>query len=143
MIGFGTLPKVTVPSDDGLNGWRRQELVWALRWLAADPEAAIAAYDGIIVADEIALDLNHWYEVSREWGLLDEPTAEALRVIDDTFDAMSDVGPHLWTDDAICNSAEWAAQRERARAALVRLGEPRADLDIGRPRPGGSTYVRG
>jgi len=134
---------MTSHPDDGLNPWRRQELIWALRWLAGDPEAAIAAYDGIVVADEIALDLNHWYEVNRDWGLLDDSTAEALEVIDAKFEAMSDAGPHLWTDDAIRNSTEWAGQRERARAALVRLGESRADLDIGRPRPGGPTYVAG
>lgn len=134
---------MTTPSDDGLNPWRRQELIWALRWLAADPEAAIAAYHGVVTADEIALDLDHWYEMTRAWGLLDDPTAEALKAIDETFEAMSDAGPDLWTDEAIRSSTEWAEQRERARAALVRLGESRADLDIGRPRPGGPTYVRG
>lgn len=134
---------MTTPPDDGLNPWRRQELIWALRWLAADPEAAIAAYDGVVTADEIALDLNHWYEMIRAWGLLDDPTAEELKAIVETFDAMNDVGPDLWTDEAIRSSIEWAEQRERARAALVRLGESRADVDIGRPRPGGPTYVRG
>lgn len=56
---------------------------------------------------------------------------------------MIDAGLDLWTDEAIRSSTEWAEQRERTRAVLVRLGESRADLDIGRPRPGGPTYVRG
>ncbi|MGK2849650.1 MAG: hypothetical protein ACSLFN_01890, partial [Candidatus Limnocylindrales bacterium] len=41
---------MTMPSGKGLNRWRRQELIWALRWLAGDPEAAIGAYDGIVTA---------------------------------------------------------------------------------------------
>jgi hypothetical protein len=48
--------------DDGLNEWRRQELLWSVRWLAADPKAALAAVPGVVTADEIALDLEHWTE---------------------------------------------------------------------------------
>lgn len=59
------------PEDDGQNEGRRRQLIWTLRWLAADPEAAITAVDGVVIADEIALDLNHWYEVAHDWRLLD------------------------------------------------------------------------
>jgi hypothetical protein len=133
----------STPHDDGPNRWRRQELIWALRWLAAEPEAAIAAYDRIVTADEIALDMNDWYEVARDWGLLDEVTGVALKVIDAEFEAMSDAGANLWTDEAIRLSPEWARQRERARDALAHMGVSRADADLGRPRAGGPTYVTG
>jgi hypothetical protein len=59
--------------NDALNGWRRQEVLWSLRWLAAEPEAALAAVPGVVTADEIALDIEHWLESGREWNLLDEP----------------------------------------------------------------------
>lgn len=124
----------TVPEDDGLNAGRVEELRWALRWLAAEPDAAISAFDGIVVGDEIALDLNWWYEVTLNWGLLDDETAAAIKAIDDQFTAMSEVGPDLWSDDAIRYSPEWAAQRERARRVLLRLGVPRADDEIGNRR---------
>ena len=45
--------------DDGLNEWRRAELIWSLRWLAAEPEVALAAVPDVCTADEIALDINH------------------------------------------------------------------------------------
>jgi hypothetical protein len=130
--------------DDPLNAWRRQELVWALRWLAAEPEAALAAVPGVVTADEIALDIDHWLEVARGWGLLDEGALTLVVEIDRQFDAMREPGGEdLWTDQAILTSSAWAVQRERARAALAALGESRADGDLGTPRPGGPTYVTG
>ena len=130
--------------DDPLNAWRRQELVWSLQWLAAEPEAALTAVPGVVTADEIALDIDHWLGVARGWGLLDERALTLVVEIDRQFDAMSEPGGEdLWTDQAIRTSSEWAVQRERARAALAALGESRADADLGTPRPGGPTYVTG
>lgn len=131
----------SMPPDDGDNDWRRRELIWALRWLAAEPDAALAAHAGIVTADEIALDVAHWLQVALTWGLLDEASAQAVRSIDDTFTAMSDAGPELWTDEALRLSPEWDEQRERARAVLSLLGESRADAELGEPREGGATYV--
>jgi len=130
--------------DDPLNPWRRQELVWSLRWLAAEPEAALAAVPGVCVPDEIALDIDHWFEVARDWSLLEDTTLSLVADIDRQFSAMSEPGNEdKWTDEALMTSAEWALQRERARTALAALGEPRADADLGLPRPGGPTYVTG
>ena len=140
----GTVGKLdsvnAVPPDDGLNAGRLEELYWALRWLAAEPEAAVTAFDGVVTADEIALDLNHWYEVARGWGLLDDETSAALRAIDEQFSVMSDGPAELWTDDAIRHAPEWAAQRKRARALLNDLGVPRADNEIG-TRSGAPVYI--
>jgi hypothetical protein len=129
-----------VPPDDGLNAGRLEELYWALRWLAAEPEAAVTAFDGVVTGDEIALDLSQWYEVARDWGLLDGETAEAVRAIDEQFSVMSDGPAELWSDDAIRHAPEWAAQRERARVVLKRLGVPRTDNEIG-TRSGAPVHI--
>ena len=132
----------STPDDAGRDAWRRKELIWTLRWLAAEPDAAIAAVDDIVTADEIALDLDGWLEGTRDRPLIDETTASMLQVINDEFTAMTSGVPSLWTDDAIRQSPEWARQLERARAALVHLGESRADAELGRFRESGLVYVR-
>ena len=71
--------------DDPLNPWRRQELVWSLRWLAAEPEAALAAVPGVCVPDEIALDIDHWFEVARDWSLLEDTTLVWSRTLTASF----------------------------------------------------------
>lgn len=112
---------------------RREELVWALRWLAADPEAALAVGREIPIctADEIALDINESYEVAREWGLLEAPVAALLEEIDRDFEAMSgQEHAELWTDEALATSPEWQKQRDRARRALALMGEARADAEL-------------
>jgi hypothetical protein len=127
---------------DPLNGWRRQELLWSLRWLAAEPEAALAAVPGVVTADEIALDIGHWLEIARELDLLDQPVLSMVVEIDRQFASMSGAGNDArWTDQALRTSSEWAMQRERARSVLSAMGESRADDDLGKTRPGGPTYV--
>ena len=96
----------STPDDAGRDAWRRKELIWTLRWLAAEPDAAIAAVDDIVTADEIALDLDGWLEGTRDRPLIDETTASMLRVINDEFTAMTSGVPSLWTDDAIRQSPE-------------------------------------
>ncbi|SRR6266545_1836370 len=128
--------------DDPLNSWRRQELIWSLRWLAAEPRAALAAVPGICTADEIALDIDHWLNVARDWKVVDKPVLDQIAKIDAQFEAMSGPGNDgLWTDEALTISREWARQRRRARTVLAKMGESRADADIGKPRPGGPTYA--
>ena len=132
----------TPPPDDGLNGWRREELIWALRWLAADPDAAIAAVPNVCTADEIALDIDHWFEVATGWGLIEPDASAAIAKIDDGFKAMTDRDdPALWTDEAVSSSTEWATQRVTARDALAALGAERMDDALGMPRDGGPVYV--
>ena len=131
----------TTPPDDGLDSWRRQELLWTLRWLAAEPDAALAAVDGIYTADEIALDLQDWSEIAQQWGLLDETLARMIAEIDREFGEMTERGPDLWTDDAVRTSPEWAKQRLQARVVLAAMGESRADAALGLARPGGPVYV--
>lgn len=131
-----------VPLDDGLNAWRSQELLWTLRWLAAEPDATLEAVSDICIADEIALDVDHWYELATQWGLLDRESAALIGAIDEEFRAMTERDdPTLWTDEAIRSSAIWASQRTRARAALASMSAERADSELGSPREGGPVYV--
>jgi hypothetical protein len=128
--------------DDGLNEWRRQELLWSVRWLAAEPEAALAAVPGVVTADEIALDLEHWTEIAKGWGLVSGPVEALLDEIGREFTAMTEADrPDLWTDDAVAFSPQWREQRRRARELLRELGEERADHQLGVARPGGPVYV--
>ncbi len=127
--------------NDELAAWRRGELAWALRWLAAEPHATIAAHPNVCTADEIALDINHWLEATAS-DPMDLGARQELAAIDSAFQAMTDRDdPSLWTDDAILTSPEWASQRSRARNALVALGENRDDAAIGQPRAGGPDYI--
>jgi len=122
--------------------WWRQELLWSVRWLAADPEAALAAAPGVVTTDEIALDLDHWSMMARDWALLDGPSLALLDEIDREFASMSDADrPELWEDVALSTTPEWLAQRARARALLDLMGEQRADARLGDPRPGGPVYA--
>lgn len=104
-------------------------MVWAIRWLAADPEAALTAVDDErIVPDEIAEDLDHWLEVCRGWNLIDEPTLAILDAIDQAFSEMSGLSnAENWTPEAVRTSEMWLQQRMRARDALTQMGEARAD----------------
>jgi hypothetical protein len=119
--------------DDGQNPDRFDKLVWAIRWLAAEPAAALAVVDDPrIVPDEIALDLDWWLDVAVGHGLVKSPALEILTEIDETFTRMS--GPENarhWTPEAVTSSKEWADQRDRARNALGLLGRDRADNDLG------------
>lgn len=109
-----------------------ERLLWAVRWLAAEPAAAMAAVElPWIVPDEIALDFGDWLEVVRSQGPLDGPLDELLSQIDEHFSLMSEPGNgHHWTPEAVTSSKEWADQRERARDVLALLGEERADDDL-------------
>jgi hypothetical protein len=133
----------TPPPDDGHNAWRQQELLWTLRWLAAEPDAAMGAVHGICTPDEIALDLDHWFEIAQVWGLLDERLIRSIGAINDEFGRMTDLDGELWTDEAFRTSPAWAEQRERARLALATMGESRDDAHLGSPRRGGPVYVDG
>ena len=114
------------------NRGRLEKLVWAIRWLAAEPDAALAVVDDPrIVPDEIALDLEHWLEVARDHDLIDGPALDLLTEIDETFSKMSGQdNADLWTPAAVMSSVDWSVQRQRARVVLTLKGEARTDADL-------------
>jgi hypothetical protein len=105
-------------------------LAWAqfvdsLRALAAELDVQIETVPGACVADELALDFAHWYEVAR-YTVAFPFTNEELNVLnglDHTLDQMSGTQPaDLWSNEALRSSSEWASVRTAAKAALHKLG---------------------
>jgi hypothetical protein len=113
-----------------------RHMVWALRWVAAEPEAALAPLRGtdgawIMSPDEIAITLEDWWLPLKARDVLAPEVKDAISEIDAAFNAMSGRNqPDDWTPEAVRSSQDWAAQRKRARDVLALLGEPRADDDL-------------
>jgi hypothetical protein len=106
--------------------WIYERLVWSLRWLAAEPEAALVALDRGFPPDvEMAETLA---DVLPALGpdIVDQHALDAIRAIDDAFGLMARQ-EELWTAEAVRTHDLWRHQRERARAVLVMLNEERAD----------------
>ena len=114
-------------SPETLAGIRRR-LLRAVQWLAADAEATIAAAPGAAVADELALDLEHWLMLARQEAMLGPTVEAAIGALDAEFRRGDRAD--LWTDEAIRTSPEWATQRKRARVALALMGADRADDEL-------------
>jgi hypothetical protein len=120
----------------------RERLIWALRWIAADPELALRAMDGAFmnapardnsgyVPDELALTLEDALRVARSMEILTPELEEAVGEMDRVFDSISGAeNAEHWTPEAVRTSRVWAEQRDRARKALALMGEPRADHDL-------------
>lgn len=120
----------------------RENLVWAIRWLAADPEPALRALDAAFlhepagdrsayVPDEIALTLGDCLEVARRWDLITPDIDAMLGEIDQTFGSISgSENAEHWTPMAVASSPLWAEQRSRARLVLAAMGQERADGDL-------------
>jgi hypothetical protein len=129
---LGHVPNRIFLVDDGEKEGIVERLVWTVRWLAAEPNAALNVVDDPrIVPAEIANDLDTWLEVASEHGLVEGRAHDVLTQIDETFSLMSgEENAHHWTPEAVRSSREWAEQRERARTVLALLGQERADGDL-------------
>jgi hypothetical protein len=118
--------------DETERAWALDRLIWAVRFIAAEPDASLALIERErISVDELALTLEDHLPVARQEGVVGTDVLAALEEIDSVFDAMS--GPEhadQWTDVAVRSGAEWVAQRERARQVLRLMGEPRADDEL-------------
>lgn len=114
--------------------WPRSRLVWVLRWIAAEPDAALGALrfsaDGPIEvpADEIALSLEDVWLPIKENELLDAEIRSRVEEIDDLFASISGhTQSDHWTYEAVTSDPVWQAAREKARDLLAFLGESRDD----------------
>lgn len=118
--------------NDTGRAWVRDQLVWAVRFIAADPDVSLALIERERISiDELALTLDDYLPLARREGVVEADAMALLDEIDSVFGAMSGLEhADQWTDVAVRSGAEWAAQRERARRALDLLGEPRADEDL-------------
>ena len=112
--------------------WVRDSLVWAVRFIAAEPDASLELIERERISiDELALTLDDYLPLARQEGVVGADAMEILDEIDAVFDGMSGAEhADQWTDVAVRSGAEWAAQRERARQVLRLMSEPRADEDL-------------
>jgi hypothetical protein len=110
------------------------QLIWVVRWLAADPMKALSAVpEPWMAPEEIANDLDQHLRVVASMGLLPQETLEALVAIDESFARMTDASDDsLWSPEALASHATWAQLREEARVALRLIGAERADDELWR-----------
>jgi hypothetical protein len=110
----------------------RDRLMWAVRFIAAEPDFALALIEREhLHVDELALALQDSLPIARQQRVVGEDVLAIVAEIEAVFAAMTG-GKHAdqWTDVAVRSGAEWAAQRERARTVLRLMGVPRADDDL-------------
>lgn len=114
----------------------------AVQRLALEPAEQVAQFPvGVAVADELALDLEHWLEVCSAWGYLESGISRPLGAIDDLLGRMS--GPdqkERWTLEALTTDPGWGEARTMAREVLRLAGWPRGSPP--KPEDEGTTYVR-
>jgi hypothetical protein len=115
-----------VEDQEARRKWVYERLIWSLRWLAADAEAALAAVRATPASEEMALLLEDILPAAQHYAVVEQSTLEAVSEIHRAFDPVARDWA-FWTDDAVRSNELWQAQRERARAVLSTLNEERAD----------------
>jgi hypothetical protein len=115
----------------------------ALQRVALDARDQMAQFPPFVaVADELALDLNHWTDVCRACEYVEGEIVEQLVEIDALLAGMG--GPkqaERWTPEGLASDHGWQRARDMARNALRVAGWPQAVP----PKPGaeGTTFVGG
>ena len=121
--------------------WCVASLRHALQRVALEPSQQVAQFPVfVIVADELALDLNHWIEVCRAWKYIEGEIVERLGALDGLLGSMS--GPEQavrWTKEALARDSGWQQARAMARDALRIAGWSQEVPP--RPEEDGTTYV--
>jgi hypothetical protein len=119
-----------------------QQLMWAVQALAQSADVQPTLFPPfVLVADELALELDHWREVAEGYagGSWSPAQRAAVAAVDAALSAMTDVGrPELWDEPGCLSRPEWAEVRRLARAALAAFGWP-----AGMPPDGRGVYVPG
>lgn len=93
----------------------------SLQALAAPADVQIGLFpEFVVVADELALDLQNWSGVAVQGSIADERKS-ALRRLDQE---LSELGKHkgLWSLDALKHSQEWERVRIHAQTTLEAFG---------------------
>ena len=119
-----------------------RQLMWAVQALAQPADVQPALFPPfVVVADELALEFDHWREVAEgsageQWSPGQRSTVAALG---QALIAMSGPGrPALWSEPGCLSRPEWAEIRRLAGATLIAFAWP-AD----RPPDGRGVYVPG
>jgi hypothetical protein len=112
-----------VRSDNEKDG-ALANLCFTLQLLAARGVDQLAHFPpSVSVADELALDYDHWStSIHSYWSLSQDQTA-CLNSLDDYLDAMGgERNRAVWTDEALLSDPRWERVRHLARLALASFG---------------------
>ncbi|MDJ0976519.1 MAG: hypothetical protein QNJ98_18820 [Planctomycetota bacterium] len=92
----------------------------AVQRLALDAAQQVAQYPGIVVvADELALDFDHWLSVCASNDYVEVDLLDRLREIHVHLDGMSgQKNADLWTVASLESHEAWQGVRQFARAAI-------------------------
>jgi hypothetical protein len=103
-----------------------ERLQHTVQRLSINAVQQVAQYpDFVVVADELALDFDHWLEVCESNGYVDKELLPHLRRIDKQLDIMSgEENANLWTVPALQSHAAWKLVRGFAHAAIDAAGWP-------------------
>ncbi|MBI5368698.1 MAG: hypothetical protein HZA54_16805 [Planctomycetes bacterium] len=105
-----------------------QELLWAVQALAQPADVQPTMFPPIVVvADELALDFDHWYQVSSgQTGTSWSPVQRlALAALDRQLSVMSGVdSPELWLSAGCLEHQQWSEVRRLALGVLAAFGWP-------------------
>jgi hypothetical protein len=114
------------------------QLRWSLQALALPYEAQRNLFPSFAcIADELALDFDHWHETAMHHHDFGPDQIAALASVDSLLAEMTaEKDSALWTDDALAHLPRWETVRERARNALEAL-----HWTLGTPPSGRSIFV--
>jgi hypothetical protein len=122
--------------------WCVARLQHALQRIALEPQEQVAQFPSFVVmADELALDLDHWTEVCRAWRYVEGEVAVRLTVMGELLGSMSGREQATrWTEKALADDPGWQQARAMAREALRVAGWPQEVPPT--PEAEGTKYVR-
>jgi hypothetical protein len=107
-------------SEEELLAWSLDQLKWSLQALALPYEAQRRLFPSFAcIADELALDFDHWCETARHQHPFTADQLSALASVSTVLSAMTDEkNADLWSDSALAHLPRWQDVRDRARKAL-------------------------
>jgi hypothetical protein len=113
------------PDEASLADGTLEQFRLALHLLAAPATKQLAHFAGerVVIADELALDFDHWALCLPGYWQLSREQERLLASIDRLLTKMSDLHDlALWTDEALYNDPRWERGRELAQQAMIAFG---------------------
>lgn len=104
-----------------------ERLKHSVQLLASAPEVQLQLLPPFVCkADELALEFDHWWEVTRNrYGAdLGPDQQSSLRALDEKLAWLTKRGKEEWTDHAVRESHEWQEIRSLAARVLNTFGWP-------------------
>lgn len=101
------------------------QLKWALQALAQPAGIQVALFPPFVcIADELALDLEHWYRVTKTQSLPIDPRAFAVieQINVNLANLSNRQNTVFWSVEGLESDFRWDSIRELAREALMLAG---------------------